>query len=137
MMALLVVASQILMPTTIEAFVPRTTTVTSPSSSFSFSTAATTMMKPTAAAAAAATTMKPASTMTQLSAVSEMSDFVSTSSSLDLAALTLDPTTVLSDIVSTMIGTPIILAVPILAAFAVAGLIAFFIVSYANPEVED
>jgi hypothetical protein len=35
------------------------------------------------------------------------------------------------------IGTPIILLVPIVAALAVAGIIAWGIVAYANPEVED
>ena len=59
------------------------------------------------------------------------------SSSLELSAATLDPTTVLSDIFSGVLGTPLILAVPIVAALSVASLIAWFIVSYANPEVED
>ena len=59
------------------------------------------------------------------------------SSSLDLSAATLDPTTVLSDIFSGILGTPLILAVPIVAALSVATLIAWFIVSYANPEVDD
>eukprot|EP00539_Tryblionella_compressa_P001764 CAMPEP_0178732568 /NCGR_PEP_ID=MMETSP0744-20121128/330_1 /TAXON_ID=913974 /ORGANISM="Nitzschia punctata, Strain CCMP561" /LENGTH=75 /DNA_ID=CAMNT_0020384691 /DNA_START=253 /DNA_END=480 /DNA_ORIENTATION=- len=59
------------------------------------------------------------------------------SSSLELSAATLDPTSVLSDVFGNVIGSPLILAVPIVAALAVAGLIAFFIVSYANPEVDD
>jgi hypothetical protein len=59
------------------------------------------------------------------------------SSTVEVSAVTLDPTSVLSDIFSGILGTPLILAVPIVAALGVAGLIAFFIVSYANPEVED
>ena len=66
---------------------------------------------------------------TQLSPVS--------SSSMDLSAATLDPTTVLSDVLGVFIGTPVILLVPILAALGVAGLLAYGIVAYANPEVED
>lgn len=59
------------------------------------------------------------------------------SSSMDLSASTLDPTTVLSDVLGLFIGTPIILLVPIIAALGVAGLLVFGIVAYANPEVED
>jgi len=36
-----------------------------------------------------------------------------------------------------LLGSSAILAVPILAALGVAGLIAFLIVSYANPADED
>jgi hypothetical protein len=56
---------------------------------------------------------------------------------MDLSAATLDPTTVLSDVLGVFIGTPIILLVPIVAALAVAGILAWGIVAYANPEVED
>lgn len=59
------------------------------------------------------------------------------SSSMEVAAETLDPTAFLSDVLGGLIGGPAILAVPILAALGVASLVAFFIVSYANPEVED
>ena len=59
------------------------------------------------------------------------------SSSLELSAGTLDPTTLLADIFGFLIGTPIILAVPILAALAVAGILVGGIVMYANPEIED
>eukprot|EP00565_Helicotheca_tamesis_P005502 CAMPEP_0185739486 /NCGR_PEP_ID=MMETSP1171-20130828/35552_1 /TAXON_ID=374046 /ORGANISM="Helicotheca tamensis, Strain CCMP826" /LENGTH=122 /DNA_ID=CAMNT_0028411071 /DNA_START=64 /DNA_END=432 /DNA_ORIENTATION=+ len=54
-----------------------------------------------------------------------------------LSATTLDPTTILSDLLGGLITTPAILAVPILAAILVASSIAFFIVSYANPADED
>ena len=50
---------------------------------------------------------------------------------------TLDPTTVLSDALGGLLGSSAILLVPIVAALSVAGLIAFLIVSYANPEDED
>ena len=71
-----------------------------------------------------------------LKATPLLSDAVS-SSSVDISAATLDPTTILSDLLAGLIGTPAILLVPIVAALSVAGVIAFFIVSYANPEVED
>ena len=61
----------------------------------------------------------------------------SVSSSIHLSADTLDPTTILSDVLGVFIGTPVILLVPILAALAVAGVLAWGIVAYANPEVED
>jgi hypothetical protein len=56
---------------------------------------------------------------------------------MPVSAATLDPTTVLSDLLGGLLGTPAILLIPIVAALGVASLIAFFIVSYANPEVED
>ena len=59
------------------------------------------------------------------------------SSSMDVAAGTLDPTTVLTDFLSGLLGSPAILLIPIGAALVVASLIAFFIVSYASPVVED
>ena len=59
------------------------------------------------------------------------------SSSIDISAATLDPTTVLSDLFAGLIGSPAILLIPIVAALGVAGLIAFLIISYANPQVED
>lgn len=62
---------------------------------------------------------------------------VASASSLEVSAITLDPTTVFSDLLAGLIGTPAILLVPILAALGVASLIAWLIVSYANPEVED
>ena len=59
------------------------------------------------------------------------------SSTNTIAALTLDPTTVLSDVLGALLGTPAILLVPVVAALGLASLIAFFIVSYANPEVDN
>lgn len=59
------------------------------------------------------------------------------SSSMDISAATLDPTTVLTDLLAGLLTTPAILAVPIVAALGVASVIAFLIVSYANPQVED
>eukprot|EP00574_Skeletonema_japonicum_P011141 CAMPEP_0201732502 /NCGR_PEP_ID=MMETSP0593-20130828/28983_1 /ASSEMBLY_ACC=CAM_ASM_000672 /TAXON_ID=267983 /ORGANISM="Skeletonema japonicum, Strain CCMP2506" /LENGTH=81 /DNA_ID=CAMNT_0048225475 /DNA_START=30 /DNA_END=271 /DNA_ORIENTATION=+ len=53
------------------------------------------------------------------------------SSSELLSVATLDPTTVLSDVLGGLLGSSAILAVPIVAALSVAGLIAFLIVSYA------
>lgn len=59
------------------------------------------------------------------------------SSSSLISVETLDPTTILSNSLGGLLGSTAILAVPIVAALAVAGLIAFFIVSYANPADED
>lgn len=58
-------------------------------------------------------------------------------SSTNLAAATVDPTTALSTVLGGLLGSPAILAVPIVAAVSVASLIAFFIVSYANPADPD
>jgi hypothetical protein len=63
--------------------------------------------------------------------------FIVPSSSLEVSAVTLDPTALLSDIFGAFLTTPIILAVPIVAALGVSGLIAYLIVSYASPVVED
>jgi ABC-type glycerol-3-phosphate transport system permease component len=58
--------------------------------------------------------------------------------STNVAAATLDPTTFLSDLLGAFINSNLILAVPIVAALAVAALVAFGIVAYANPaESED
>lgn len=62
----------------------------------------------------------------------------SSSTPLLLSVETLDPTTFLSDVFGAVLGTPLLLAIPIVAALGVATLIAFLIVSYANPaEPED
>jgi hypothetical protein len=53
------------------------------------------------------------------------------------AVPTLDPTTLLSDVFGTILGTPLILAIPIVAALGVATLIAFAIVAYANPAEDE
>jgi hypothetical protein len=53
------------------------------------------------------------------------------------SAATLDPTTFLTKIVGGVLGTPLILAVPIVAALSIAGLMAFLIISYASPEVDE
>ena len=58
-------------------------------------------------------------------------------SSVEVSAATLDPTTALTDLVGGLLGSPLILLVPIVAALGVAGLIAFIIVSYASPQVSD
>ena len=52
-------------------------------------------------------------------------------------SVSIDPTTVLSDIFRTVLGTPLILAIPIVAALLVATLIAYLIVAYANPAEEE
>ena len=54
-----------------------------------------------------------------------------------VAVSTLDPSTFLSDVLGGLLGSYAILAVPIVAALTVAGIIAFAIVSYANPADED
>jgi hypothetical protein len=54
-----------------------------------------------------------------------------------VAAATIDPTAILSGIAGGIIGSPIILAVPILAALGVAFVIGWLIFAYATPQVED
>lgn len=49
----------------------------------------------------------------------------------------IDPTTVLTDAFSGLLGSPLILAVPIVAAILLATLIAFGITSYASPAEPD
>lgn len=58
-------------------------------------------------------------------------------SSMSLAADTVDPTSFLSGILGGLIGSDAILLVPIVAAISVAAVIFGFIISYANPQVED
>ena len=74
---------------------------------------------------------------TESATLFDYSTTASSSSSELVSVATLDPTTVLSDVLGGLLGSSAILAVPIIAALSVAGLIAFFIVSYANPEDED
>ena len=50
---------------------------------------------------------------------------------------TIDPTSVLSDILGGLLGSYAILAVPIIAGLSVVAIIAFVIVTYANPADED
>ena len=59
------------------------------------------------------------------------------SSSNTIAAATVDPTTALAQVLGGLLGSPAILLVPILAAVSVATVIAWFIVSYANPADPD
>ena len=82
-----------------------------------------------------ATNMAQSRSMAQFD-TTKMNAFVP-SSSMDISAATLDPTSVLTDLLSGLLTTPAILAVPIVAALGVASLIAFLIVAYANPQVED
>lgn len=77
------------------------------------------------------------STKIALNSIPEYSFDATTSSSNLVSVATVDPTTFLSDGLGGLIGSPAILAVPIVAALSVAGLIAFLIVSYANPADED
>ena len=60
-----------------------------------------------------------------------------TSSSSTIATTTLDPTTAFTQLLGGIINTPVILLVPILAAVSVAGVIAWFIIWYANPTDPD
>lgn len=60
-----------------------------------------------------------------------------TSSSNMIAATTLDPTTAFTQLLAGIVNTPIILLVPIFAAVSVAGVIAWFIIWYANPTDPD
>mmetsp|Transcript_31787 Transcript_31787/g.37063 ORF Transcript_31787/g.37063 Transcript_31787/m.37063 type:complete len:137 (-) Transcript_31787:209-619(-) len=57
--------------------------------------------------------------------------------SIDVAAATIDPTTALSQILGSLLNTPLILFVPIFVGVSVAAVIAGFIVWYANPTDPD
>ena len=54
-----------------------------------------------------------------------------------ISAATVDPSTALSQVLAGVLNTPLILAVPILAAVSVASVVAWLIVSYANPADPD
>jgi hypothetical protein len=54
-----------------------------------------------------------------------------------LSATTLDPTTFFQNILGLFLNTPIILAVPIVAALGVAGTLVWLIVAYASPAEEN
>lgn len=49
----------------------------------------------------------------------------------------MDPTAALSNILGNFLGSPAVLLIPIVAALGVASLIAFLIVAYAQPAVDD
>lgn len=83
----------------------------------------------------AATAVFPFHTMESPMTVSDAP--VLASSSMELSAVTLDPATFLTDIFGGLINTPIILAVPIVAALAVSGLIAYFLVQSSVPYEDD
>ena len=74
---------------------------------------------------------------TNYEALTSTTSFESSPTNNLVSVATLDPTTALNDALGGLLGSSAILAVPIVAALSVAGLIAFFIVSYANPEDED
>ncbi len=59
------------------------------------------------------------------------------SSDILLSLATLDPTTMLSDVLGGLLGSSVILAVPIIAALTIVAIIAALIVGYANPADED
>jgi hypothetical protein len=59
------------------------------------------------------------------------------SSDMLLSAATLDPTTFFQNVLGLFLNTPIILAVPIVAALGVAGTIVWLIVAYASPAEDN
>jgi hypothetical protein len=66
------------------------------------------------------------------------SSFSSSSSSVFLSAVTVDPTTFLNDLFAGVAGTPeLLLAVPILAAVSLVSLLVYALVSYASPAEPD
>ena len=87
----------------------------------------------TLSAATTTTTM----TKTVTVAPMMMPEASATSSSMNVAVDTVDPTNFLTDVLGGVLGTPLILAIPIVAALGVAGLVVFLIVSYANPAEDD
>jgi hypothetical protein len=62
----------------------------------------------------------------------------SSSSSMSLGAVTVDPTTFLNDLFAGVAGTPeLLLAVPILAALSLVSVLVYALVSYASPAEPD
>lgn len=59
------------------------------------------------------------------------------SSSLAVAAVTLDPTAFFSDLLVAFLGSPLILAIPIVAALSVVAIMAALIIGYASPAADD
>ncbi len=53
------------------------------------------------------------------------------------AAATVDPTAALSNVLGNFLGSPAILAIPIVAALGVATLFAYLIFAYAQPAAND
>ena len=70
-------------------------------------------------------------------ATTSLTSSTSSSTSALLSVATLDPTSVLSDALGGLLGSYAILAVPVIAGLSVVALIAFLIVSDANPADED
>ena len=83
--------------------------------------------------------MQPTTTSLLLSSIHKPTALPASSSSstLTTAVSTVDPSSFLSDVLGGILGTPIILAVPILAALGIASLIAYAIVAYASPAAAD
>jgi hypothetical protein len=55
-----------------------------------------------------------------------------------LSAVTVDPTTFLNDALAGVTGTPVLLlGVPVLAALALVSILAYALISYANPTEPD
>ncbi len=78
-----------------------------------------------------------ASTSLRMNANDIFTATTSSTTSNTIAAATVDPTTALTQVLGAVLNTPLILVVPIVAAIGVASLIAWFIVSYANPTDPD
>ena len=75
--------------------------------------------------------------MMETSSQIQLSETMSSSSTFEIAAGTIDPTTALAQVLVGLLDSPIILLVPVLAAFSVASLLAWGIISYANPADPD
>lgn len=88
-------------------------------------------------AAATTTSSSLSSSIASLIPFHDYSSTVLSSSDMLLSLATLDPTTLLSDILGGLLGSSAILAVPILAALTIVAVIAALIVGYANPADED
>lgn len=78
-----------------------------------------------------------ASTTARQSSLNAMPPPFFMETSQTMAAATVDPNAALSNALGNFIGSPAILAIPIVAALGVASLIAFLIVAYAQPAADD
>jgi hypothetical protein len=76
-------------------------------------------------------------TTIQLQATPQLLFVEAASSNTLAAAVTIDPTAFLGNALGAFLTSPAILAIPVVAALLVGGLVAWFLVASAAPEVED
>jgi hypothetical protein len=97
-------------------------------------------MQPFVTASSRTSTMKNTNTLsisTTTPSSTSLNAFSGGESDMLLSATTLDPTTFFQNVLGLFLNTPIILAVPIVAALGIAGTLVWAIVAYASPAEEN